>query len=816
MECYIQSDQNNKICAKLTSELHDFLVRSMSRLDRLIQYVDALDRRSQLLIDTVDDSAKILEKIEFLTEKTVKLDNEISYLTRLVENNADILNLIREEKIMVERDSLVLKELKLKPIRCNSKKNYKKKSSYRLSSFNIIPIVKSGVDTHLGNDSGDFLNKHVTGHVDHDGNIDSTVESDFDGSYISNNENIDISTKPIDFESNDIFNSADINDHMKNFILNKKISVSGNEHMKLALNGNNFHMNSGRKLEKRKLMDTNKLFAETINSHRLQRNMQNFDNLLILKTDNDFSREVDKNMSLTKNVDSKEKIPASYSKENIPASSNSCSYCKNLNLKSFPNDYDNSMKTSHLSPVNESNHNSDITDDTIKYNPMFRSPFKTPIKLAAKSNNQAESVLRNDGLLKILELNESDTNIFNHGTYNTDVNIPSPIDSKLTTDSLSSYNHSIKPKLRSSHNNYATSTFSNHYDFNNLESFNEHSTITSYDNQNTVVKPRNRSNSLPEPTTSTIFSTYGPMTSSNIFSQYESENLRNTRLQHFISQRDLQSEDIKPTDFYRDSLMNETVIQDIDQVSIFSDEDDVITNNVEQEEFDFSKFLRASRQNLAEGFPSIKKASLFDSIASKPTITVASSSRFQNPGKSIKLSTATVQPTLAIFDTGIKSTSSPAKNDPTHIWNDFISRNKSSSENFKVSVPKSPKALLIDIFQFNTPKKKQSKSADRRNSATSSINIWANNFFQVAPTNEPQTPEKIRELKAKQTTKPISVENDNLNKRKPMRIPGSQSRLIVGSANTKILHGESSLFTQPIVSKVKHSSLHEALSQSIM
>lgn len=377
------------------------------------------------------------------------------------------------------------------------------------------------------------------------------------------------------------------------------------------------------------------------------------------------------------------------------------------------------------------------------------------------------------------------------------------------------------------------STEISHDDNNNFENYQDDSTVTTVDNNSCLnPKSRNRSNSLPEANTSSLFSSFALMKPSNIFSHYESQNLRNTRLQHFISQRELRPQTTDITDFNDVLLSSKNNIQDIDDISIFSDEEDQFEN--ENQEFSFNSYLRQSRNNLLENFPNTpKKSSLHDSVLSKPTITVASSFKFNNPGKSIKLSTPTVEPTLANLDTGaiqmkdIKRKCSNIKDDPKIILNDFILRNNKTVQKYCPNdTPKSPKISpkpsLMDILQFNSAssaKSEQIKSntqPTRRHSASGSIDAWASNLLHLVNSSKEEIPQKIRELKAQSIIKPISVENNIQKKRKPIRIPGSQSRLIIELRNTKIIHGESSPFRRPVISKVRHTSLHEALSQSML
>ncbi|KAK6462605.1 hypothetical protein DFJ63DRAFT_313737 [Scheffersomyces coipomensis] len=94
------------------------------------------------------------------------------------------------------------------------------------------------------------------------------------------------------------------------------------------------------------------------------------------------------------------------------------------------------------------------------------------------------------------------------------------------------------------------------------------------------------------------------------------------------------------------------------------------------------------------------------------------------------------------------------------------------------------------------------------------------------PKTKTITPEKIKQMKKK--TKPgksIAIPNDQQRKRMPIRIPsggGSSggnyaSSLTIGPNNTRIIqHGSSSVFRKPVMSRVSHQSLREALSQSLL
>ncbi|KAK6200018.1 uncharacterized protein RJT21DRAFT_38784 [Scheffersomyces amazonensis] len=98
--------------------------------------------------------------------------------------------------------------------------------------------------------------------------------------------------------------------------------------------------------------------------------------------------------------------------------------------------------------------------------------------------------------------------------------------------------------------------------------------------------------------------------------------------------------------------------------------------------------------------------------------------------------------------------------------------------------------------------------------------------------NSNGTPDKIRDLKrrsrqfdkskSKSLSISISIPNDNQSKRLPIRIPkpnggAYSSSLTIGPNHTTIIHhGESSVFRKPVMSKVSHQSLREALSQSLL
>jgi hypothetical protein len=346
------------------------------------------------------------------------------------------------------------------------------------------------------------------------------------------------------------------------------------------------------------------------------------------------------------------------------------------------------------------------------------------------------------------------------------------------------------------------------------------------DSDTTVVNhsKHNRSKSLPE--TNTIFSTIGTMKNSNLFHQFDDDHeLRSNRLNHFISQPNLYlglplRNEI--TNIPHSPTLDVDLI-DIDDVSLFSDEEVSPTETTIDDNYD--NYLRRSKMNLIQDLSLIEKSKLHDSILSTKPNRIPESSKFHNPISTIKISNPTVEPTIENLDTGtihckgIKRVSFDLKEDPKQLLSDMITRNNENLMHL-ASEPMSlsPKPSLIDIFNLTLSSPSSSNSSNLRTPTRrhSSTEDWTNNLLHfINPKDE--TPEKIRELKMKPKSKPITADNDVQLKRKPIRIPGSHSRLTIGPGNTRIInHGISSPFRKPISSKISHASLREALSQSMM
>ncbi|KAG2736252.1 hypothetical protein G9P44_000342 [Scheffersomyces stipitis] len=380
----------------------------------------------------------------------------------------------------------------------------------------------------------------------------------------------------------------------------------------------------------------------------------------------------------------------------------------------------------------------------------------------------------------------------------------------------------------------------------------------------TGIGNRMRSNSLPD--IHSLFSDKkGKKDNFHLNSDFDEdpEQLRISRLKHFISFGNIyDKEDFAELDnvFHSSPCPLETAEVnidsplDLDNVSICSDLsyfDKEIDENDPNNEIEFNNFenyLRKSRIDLQEAFPHLlRKSNSFDSLFNatsifseevipdpeedKPTLGY----KFHNPIESIKLSTssqsaaATIEPIYFRdnFTKKKRALFAPEPEDPKRILSEVMSRNEhsSSTRDFSAfSSPGSVSANISSLFSFpavaNSPGRRDSIDSISKSLTDSFLNL-VNTPTTKQKNKKTITPQKIRDLKRQsKEKKPIIVQSDSQTKRMPIRIPrndGQSTSLKIGPNKTKIVsYGESSIFRKPLVSRVSHSALRDALSQSLL
>lgn len=383
--------------------------------------------------------------------------------------------------------------------------------------------------------------------------------------------------------------------------------------------------------------------------------------------------------------------------------------------------------------------------------------------------------------------------------------------------------------------------------------------------------PRNRSNSVPEthltyPSRDSvsglnIFNVDSSMKSTNIlnnFQEQDSDTLRLNRLKHFIScDRGLNSvtgpSQLPPSQLAPLSTVNSPEFScqafnktptftpvdgknDIDNISICSDLSYYSPEKYDTklEEDDFEKYLRKSRIDLREVLPNLVKRSTSHESVLSNHITVQEKHRFHNPIDNITLSSLmkVPAPTLQVSDDYIyyRGTESSQKDvTKDHNTKDLLNQVMLLQQpqipptDTILNINSSPKKVSFSLFNFNS-----SSSAPNLSTPPTSIS-----FSDSLMSFVHSTPEKKKKLKKPEPpqpesrhveiskTKPITIENTSHMRRIPParseRTDGFHSKLTIGPNKTRILnHGELSYFRKPLVSKVSHNSLHEALSYSIM
>ncbi|ODV78795.1 uncharacterized protein CANTADRAFT_26732 [Suhomyces tanzawaensis NRRL Y-17324] len=386
----------------------------------------------------------------------------------------------------------------------------------------------------------------------------------------------------------------------------------------------------------------------------------------------------------------------------------------------------------------------------------------------------------------------------------------------------------------------------------------DHTVASSPSEEYSSLGLRLRSNSLPEtPASANVFTRLGTMKHTNILSEFDTEiaeeKLRFHRLKHFITFGNLQEGDHFKhlhNDYSKSptrpvvSAINLDDHTDFDNLSMVSDISDYSPERTDSafedgELNDFEKYLRGSRFDLNNAFPHLYKSnsqdSVFQAYTRFPQPSAPSSYKFHNPAENIQLSTSnTVMPTIEQIHFSSQRTSrereSSKVEDPKKILSDVIMRNDQSIKKPTVSTPESSPSKLsknsFSLFNFtlNSPKKQAAIFPERRKSIDNISKSLTDSFLSLVNTSQSKshtsTPEKIRQLKIQaKEAKPIRIKSDYQVKRMPIRIPrndGCHSKLTIGPNHTKVInHGESSMFKKPLITKISHNSLREALSGSL-
>lgn len=371
---------------------------------------------------------------------------------------------------------------------------------------------------------------------------------------------------------------------------------------------------------------------------------------------------------------------------------------------------------------------------------------------------------------------------------------------------------------------------------------------------------RARSNSLPETPCSMYCKPPGKFDQLPRLSE-GLEQLRSRRLDHFISCANIRHYDRQmkpePTDGNTIDLGDQTDFDNMSFVSDFSyyspednaiDDKDLACEPLDLDGVDnYEAFLRSRRLIIAlDTQPQLKRSSSHDSIFKNSTVTRYTSHKFHNPASRIHLSTtpayATVEqihsetspqkPRKSMASTGdvdmgisyphaTSHLDTPSKFASTQLLNEVIQRN---------ATPKSTDDTksTFSLFMMTSPRKsaaspgksgispRKSAIPDRRGSIDHISKSLTDTFLGLL---NPKSSTVSPAPKMEQSTPPIAVTSEPMQKRMPVRIPrkdGYHSNLIIGPNSTRIVkHGESSVFRKPLITRVSHNSLQDAMSSSI-
>lgn len=336
----------------------------------------------------------------------------------------------------------------------------------------------------------------------------------------------------------------------------------------------------------------------------------------------------------------------------------------------------------------------------------------------------------------------------------------------------------------------------------------------------------------------------------------ETQKLRLNRLKHFISYRfqnlQLDGESTSPTPPPQDQRIEKSIFDktptftpiktedsdidhfDIENISTYSDISNFSPEQPQEDFENFEKYLRKSRIDLMNSIPNIiKKSNSHDSVFSNTEhIPISTPFKFHNPIENIKLNSLKIATTAVepIYHHGNETTPSykqehKHKEDPSKLLNDVILKSDKVESSQSVA-PNSNSKIKKTLFNLNlTSPYKSANSVMRHGSLDHVSKSFSDSVLDLVNNNsidKSKKPEPIsipRTFKRSLTAKasPIAISSDSHIKRMPPRRDGAHSNLIIGPNKTKIIsHGDLSVFSRPLMSKLSRNSLNEALNENII
>lgn len=227
-------------------------------------------------------------------------------------------------------------------------------------------------------------------------------------------------------------------------------------------------------------------------------------------------------------------------------------------------------------------------------------------------------------------------------------------------------------------------------------------------------------------------------------------------------------------------------------------------------EFDnFNDFLRKSRLDLQASPPKLKRSTSHDSIFHEAKV------KFHNPAEKISLKSDVVTPTFESI-----SCQESARESSSKLLAEMIQ--KADLQPISKTPTKQPFALGLGS-PLQPTLSHVTSSPPRRNSVSKAL---ASSFFSLmAPTpsvdfkreNVPTTPKSTNKPK-KTVAAPVMITSEAQRKRLPLHpvsFNGAHSKLLIDKNAAVICHGLSAAIRRPIMTRVSHNSLNEALSSSI-
>lgn len=268
------------------------------------------------------------------------------------------------------------------------------------------------------------------------------------------------------------------------------------------------------------------------------------------------------------------------------------------------------------------------------------------------------------------------------------------------------------------------------------------------------------------------------------------------RISHFLSYGNLRKPPPTPLEIQREPEYSFDGVDDVDAESIIST-DPVLASTITN----FDDFLRGSRMDISGLALEIPAATtLADLFFEKKTVTVASSYKYHLP------SVALVAPVVAELAV-CASVGGTSVGSTRQLLSSMINEEPKKPPSW---VPSSPKAWVpspvIAMPGQIWPFLKQDMAATPptvNKKPPSPTDSMAADFVDII--NEARRPIKAVTLVSEQ--------------RRPIRIPGglrgSHSRITIGGHHAYIDHGDSLIFRQPQISRVKRGDLSDALSRSL-